>query len=496
MELSFLAAGTIVLYLIGKAIYNIFLHPLRNYPGPWYRSASRLPYTVSIFRGDSTRRVEELHKKYGHIVRITPDTLSYTCSQAWTDAYGFTQSAKRGGLAKDPKFYIKTPGVDTIVNDRNHRRLRRLQAPAFSDKALLLQERYLQHYVEKFVSCLHQQIKAENGAVDMVKWVNFLTTDIIGDLAFGESFGGLDSGELHPWLDVMFTTLKTFTFMREILRLPSWMIKAAMWCIPKELMEHQQSAVAFGAEAAKRRMAIETDRSDLMSYILKHDGKDEKGLSPAEIEMAAITFIIAGSETTATMISGTMYLLLCNLPILSELTSRIRSDFTSESDFTGVKLQQHEYLNAVLKEGLRLYPPAPDTLFRTTGNDSAVIAGRVVPPHTSLTVNLWAAHRSPANFHRPLEFCPERWLKEAPVEFGDDDKGVFKPFSIGPRDCLGKNLAWAEMRIILASLVWNFDFLNVEPDSMDWIDKQKIFSLWEKVPLVVKMVSVGGGDIK
>lgn len=138
------------------------------------------------------------------------------------------------------------------------------------------------------------------------------------------------------------------------------------------------------------------------------------------------------------MISGTVYLLLCHRAVLLEATRRIRADFPTKADLTCTKLQQHEYLNAMLKEGLRLYPPAPDTLFRATSHDSAIVAGRLVPPRTSLTMNLWAANRSHRNFHRPLESVPERWMKDAPVEFHKDDKGVLKPFSIGPRDCLGK----------------------------------------------------------
>jgi cytochrome P450 len=92
----------------------------------------------------------------------------------------------------------------------------------------------------------------------------------------------------------------------------------------------------------------------------------------------------------------------------------------------------------VLKEALRLYPPAPDMLFRTTTSEPAIIAGQTVPPHTSLTINLWAAHRSSQNFHRPAEFVPERWLDDCLAEFRNDDRAVFNPFSIGPRDCLGK----------------------------------------------------------
>lgn len=123
---------------------------------------------------------------------------------------------------------------------------------------------------------------------------------------------------------------------------------------------------------------------------------------------------------------------------MEKLTAAIREDFTSTQDINGIRLQQHDLLYAILKESLRLYPPAPDMLFRWTATESAIVAGRVVPLGTSLTVNIWAAHRSPANFHRPTEFLPERWLSDAVGEFEGDDKAAFKPFSVGPRDCIGK----------------------------------------------------------
>jgi cytochrome P450 len=188
-----------------------------------------------------------------------------------------------------------------------------------------------------------------------------------------------------------------------------------------------------------------------------------------ELGLTATTLIVAGSETSepttsistsiststsimqesqaktkspnnaaSTLISGLVYLLLSNRPVLDKLTSIIRRDFSPTETSSLTKLQQHEYLNAVLKEALRLYPPAPDMLFRTTTNEPATVAGRTVPPHTSVTMNLWAAHHSSENFHRPTEFLPERWMENAPAEFHQDDRAVFHPFSIGPRDCLGK----------------------------------------------------------
>ncbi|KAJ2984707.1 hypothetical protein NUW58_g5919 [Xylaria curta] len=343
-------------------------------------------------------------------------------------------------------------------------------------------------YIKKFIASLRKEARRNNQIVDISQWVNILATDVIGDLTFGESFGGLDSGLLHPWLQALFTTTKAYTFTREILRLPTPFIKAAMACIPKKMREHQEGALAFGAEAARRRLAQTTDRPDFMSYILRHNGDEGKGMSRDELDMAAITFIIAGSETVSTMLSGTIYLLLSNRSVLDEFTKTIRSDFPEESDLTNTALQKHEYLTGVLKEGLRLYPPTPDRLFRTTANQSVIIAGKMVPPHTNVTINLWAANRSRANFHEPLKFVPERWMAEAPPAYLYDDKDVFRPFSVGPRDCIGKNLAWAEIRLILAYLVWHFDFLGIEPDSKQWIERQKIFTLWGKLPLNVNIV--------
>jgi cytochrome P450 len=120
------------------------------------------------------------------------------------------------------------------------------------------------------------------------------------------------------------------------------------------------------------------------------------------------------------------------------LTSVVRADFPTRADLKDSRLKQHDYLNAVLKEGLRLYPPAPDYLFRSTSHEGAIVAGQVVPPHTTVTINMLAAYRDPTNFYKPNEFIPDRWLKAPPIEFQNDDRAVFKPFSVGPRDCIGK----------------------------------------------------------
>ena len=112
--------------------------------------------------------------------------------------------------------------------------------------------------------------------------------------------------------------------------------------------------------------------------LLRHN--DERGMSMAEIERNANVLVIAGSETTATLLSGLTYYLTRNQHVWSKLATEIRDSFQSESDMTSKALASLPYLNATLEEGLRLYPPVPFRLQRTTGAEEWVIDGYKILP--------------------------------------------------------------------------------------------------------------------
>ena len=103
-----------------------------------------------------------------------------------------------------------------------------------------------------------------------------------------------------------------------------------------------------------------------------------------------------------------------------------------------------------------------------------------------------ATTHSPANFFEPDDFVPERWLPETRSDpsspYYSDRLDAVQPFSTGPRACLGKGLAYNEMRVILARLVWNFDIV-IEPESLEW-DNQKTYTLWEKNALMCRLNNV------
>ncbi|RAQ98712.1 cytochrome P450 [Stemphylium lycopersici] len=108
---------------------------------------------------------------------------------------------------------------------------------------------------------------------------------------------------------------------------------------------------------------------------------------------------------------------------------------------------------------------------------------------TNVGIHQFSAYHSPLNFHDPETFHPERWLPEVYSDhsslFRNDRRDVYKPFSFGPRDCIGRNLASLEMRLILALVLWHFD-LSLDKGMEQW-HVQRIFGLWEKPALKVNI---------
>ena len=136
-------------------------------------------------------------------------------------------------------------------------------------------------------------------------------------------------------------------------------------------------------KARKRLESGGTDREDFMSYILRHN--DEKGMTPDEIGENANVLIIAGSETTATLLSGTTFWLLKNPRILYTLIQEIRSTFVSEDDINMISVNNLKYLLAVLNEGLRIYPPSPSGLGRLSPSGGSEVDGYWMPEGVSRT---------------------------------------------------------------------------------------------------------------
>jgi len=134
------------------------------------------------------------------------------------------------------------------------------------------------------------------------------------------------------------------------------------------------------------------------------------------------------------VLSGTTWLLLSNPAALATLITEIRSAFSSASEINFLSARKLPYLSACLEEGMRCFPAIPGLNPRRTV-EPVVVEGRGIPVGTYLGVHQWAAYHSAVNFTDPDKFVPERWLEGGGK---GDAKDVLQPFSIGPRNCIGK----------------------------------------------------------
>lgn len=151
--------------------------------------------------------------------------------------------------------------------------------------------------------------------------------------------------------------------------------------IPKSVHEKRKQHKAFSSDRVNTRLAMKTDRPDIWSYILQHtdSNKELKGLSLEQMYSNSSTFMIAGTETTATQLAGLSYQLLINPKIMERLTHEIRNAFGRREAITMQSLAQLEYLSACLEEGLRFYPPVPVGTPRVTPDPGATVCGHFVP---------------------------------------------------------------------------------------------------------------------
>ncbi|KAH7142216.1 cytochrome P450 [Dactylonectria macrodidyma] len=469
-----------ILYNLGAIVYNLFFHPLSKYPGPKLWAVSRVPYSISWLSGSGHKKIYELHQKYGDIVRIAPNELVFGAPSAWDDMMGHRKRGQDEN-GKDPDFWPRNDNLTLVGSDRErHGRLRKILSHGFSAQAMADQ----QPVFHRYVSLLMERLKmatANGEAQDMVSWYNWTTFDMVGDLMFGESFGCLENADYHPWVNLIFKHIKGVLYSTVMIRFPI-INYISQFLIPKDIQRDMQTHAEFVEAQVAKRLAFDDARPDFMESMIK--AREKSQISHSEILANAHNLIVGGSETTATVLSGTTYLLAVNQPVLAKLEAELRASFSREDEIDLLSVQKLQYMMAVFDEGLRIYPPVPSAIPRKTPSNGSVIGDNYVPPNTIISIWQWPMFHSPKYFRDPESFVPERWLGDP--RFDSDQKNALQPFSVGPRNCIGKNLAYAEMRLILARLVWNFH-LELDPRSEGWLEKNVLSFLWEKPPLYVRL---------
>ncbi|RDW67495.1 uncharacterized protein DSM5745_09361 [Aspergillus mulundensis] len=187
--------------------------------------------------------------------------------------------------------------------------------------------------------------------------------------------------------------------------------------------------------------------------------------------------------------------LLTDGAALRRLTGEVRSAFDKPSDITFTSVSKLPYLDACVKESLRLHPPTPGALPRAVPESGAVIAGRWVPGGTRVYVTILASTQFSANFHQPDLFCPERWLEGSGAEFSKDNRAAYQPFWFGQRNCIGLEMAQLVSRLIICKLLYNFDVEAVS-DLEQWRANARVYTVRDYAPMLVRLIPVNSMVVK
>jgi cytochrome P450 len=184
-------------------------------------------------------------------------------------------------------------------------------------------------------------------------------------------------------------------------------------------------------EIAQRRAATDLDeREDVFSMLLGARDEDGEPMTDQELRDELVTLLVAGHETTATGLAWAFELLLRTPRVMQRLKASL-----AEGDET--------YLDAVVKEALRLRPVIPG-IGRVVRGEPFELGGYTVPPGTEINPSIGVIHRRSDRYPQPGEFRPERFLEENPP-----DTYTWVPFGGGTRRCLGASFALLEMKVVI-----------------------------------------------
>ncbi|ODH45228.1 hypothetical protein ACO22_00224 [Paracoccidioides brasiliensis] len=474
----------LLLCIVGNVIYNIYFHPLSKFPGPKYLALGRIPVTLATLRGQRAQFRFNAHRKYGEIVRIASNELSFAHSQGWRDIYG-TQSKVQ--VTKAVSGVEEKEGAQSVVTAEGatHTRQKRMMTTMFSEKMLREKETLFVRYADLLIKRLEG---FEGRPVALADWYNFTTFDIIGDLLFGEPLGMLSNSKYVPWVRSIHDFLKAFAM---IVVLYEYRLFRALWALvpSKALNNLRDTHFRYTGLKLERYLSRdENSRPGLMGYLM--DGGSRKGLNLEEVHTNAPILVFGGSETSATQLRCLTFLLFKNPDKMDKLITEIRTKYSSSEQITYDSLLEQTYLNACIEEGLRYYPPCTNGLPRTVPKGGTTICGEFVPGGTNVSVATYSLLRSPRYFYQADSFIPERWLKEGEGGsslFATDEKAIVLPFSYGPHNCPGKKMGYYEIRLILSKVLWHFDLKLLPEDGgeEDYWDSMQNYQTWTRRPLKV-----------
>ncbi|KAJ5438316.1 benzoate 4-monooxygenase cytochrome P450 [Penicillium daleae] len=438
------AACMFLVYVSTLLVYRYFIHTLSHIPGPFLAKFTYLYewYFDLYLDGQFTFQLEELHRKFGPVVRINPDEAHIYDPDLLESVFNQTN----GRVDKPPQVagaFGPYPATIGTASHELHRLRRSALSPFFSKKSI----NDLAPVMWKPIHILCERLSLackENQPVNMKYIFAAVTLDIINAYCFGHEpvnvckldFARKDFDDVDSFLKVSLINIHIPWAMRFTYSLPDG-LNSILAPAMTNILEFRRGLSRQVEEIRNRKemiQKVETKRT--IFHELLGSKLPVAELTPDRLRDEAFSLVTAGSGTTAYVLRGTAYHVCANPEIRKRLYEELKvamPEVISETIPSLSKLEQLPYLAAIVQEGLCLC--------------------YVIPAGSTVSLTATLTHQNEDIFPEPYTFRPERWL-----ERNQRLDRYLVPFNRGTRSCLGTNLARAEMFLILAAVFRRFDF--------------------------------------
>ncbi|KAF7908835.1 hypothetical protein BELL_0434g00040 [Botrytis elliptica] len=485
-----LIIGWVLASYLYQIVYYRCFHPLKDYPGPFLGTVTRLWYTSQSYHQRELVVYEEIFKETkAPVIRISPTTLLVKSALALPIIYHRNAVKSRfysnGGFPAEP--------VISIRDHQAHAYRRRLIGPPYSYSKIIKAEPLVDKIVSAWLTKLNELFVETRKPVNMASWATYFAFDTISEVGFGQALGFVENGEdvggliqsVHDGIELFGVLAHLYPFVEWLTSGPLGRFFTATPDMKNgmgQLMRWRDKII--NARITEIEEGKKRDRVDILQSFLEAKTPEGNPMSRDELEAEVLVVLIAGADTTGTTFSSIVTDIISSPRDYQRMVAEIDAGFAagnlSQPVPTAAEVSKHcPFYVACIKEALRLTPSSPVLFPREVmaHQPPLIIDGKVIPVGTEISCCAYFANRDKEIYGEDAEtFRPERWLE-------DDEKAkLYEKYNFtwgyGSRVCLGKDLAYMELMKGPLMFFRSFDFKLCRPS--------------KEIPGPPKRVTVGG----
>ncbi|KAL4866245.1 hypothetical protein BDV12DRAFT_173125 [Aspergillus spectabilis] len=493
---------TLLCGLIGLYVLNTIkiYAKLRQFRGPRWTGISNWPHSIAMLRGHCHEWYAEVSKEYGPIARVAPRVLITSSPEVWMHVNNKPRYKRSDWYYNATRIEYRRDNVFSQTDNAKHEQRRKQMAPGYSGRENLNLEASVDERLQDFLSLIRSKYISTDRTIvpmDLAQKVQYFTLDVISSVGLGKTFGMLQSD--HDVDNYIQSSEEGLAIGNTALAMGfSWIAQAPL--IGRFIAPSPENPNGFGKMmaacfcAVDERAASPSDkRSDMLASFMRH------GLADDELRTEALEQIIAGSDTTAGAIRGTLLHLMTNPRVYSKLQCEIDDAvrrglaprMSKNGLITAAQARQLPYLQSVIREAMRVWPPVTNIFSRDvpTGGDTVLVDGESVflPGGACIGYSAYAMHRNEKIYGKDADaFRPERWLEEVDVaKLAVMVRTNDLIFGHGKFQCLGKPVAQIEIGKTIFEVLRNFDLALSNPtrpwDARNYLGIFAISDMWVQV---------------